>query len=77
VEAGCVNTALGARADLPGAADHITPVRLTSHVRAFLPEAVVRDAVTGTNWEGTGAVPDVACDPDGALQVAVEELRRG
>src|SRR5215208_1450809 len=34
----------------PGAADHITPVRVTSDVRASVPEAVVRDAVTGGNW---------------------------
>ena len=33
----------------PGAADHITPVRLSGHVRAFLPEARVRDTVTRTN----------------------------
>jgi peptidase S41-like protein len=61
----------------PGAADHITPVRLSGHVRAFLPEARVRDAVTGANWEGTGVVPDVACEPSEALHVAIAELRRG
>jgi hypothetical protein len=61
----------------PGAADHITPVRLTSHVRAFLPEARVCDAVTATNWEGTGVVPDIACEPAEALEAAIEELRRG
>ena len=61
----------------PGAADHITPVRLTSHVRAFLPEARVRDAVTQTNWEGTGVVPDIPCEPSEARQAAIEELRRG
>src|SRR3954468_4815216 len=46
-----------------GAADHITPARIRGHVRAFLPEARVRDAVTGANWEGTGVVPDVLCAP--------------
>jgi hypothetical protein len=61
----------------PGAADHITPVRVTSDVRAFVPEAVVRDAVTGSNWEGTGVVPDVACDAAEALDVALEVLRGG
>ena len=61
----------------PGAADHITPVRLSGHVRAFLPEACVRDAVTATNWEGTGVVPDLPCEPAEALDAAIEELRRG
>ena len=61
----------------PGAADHITPVRVTSDVRAMVPEAVVRDAVTGSNWEGTGVVPDVACDAAAALDAALEVLRDG
>ena len=50
---------------------------MTSDVRAFVPEAVVRDAVSGSNWEGTGVVPDVACDAAEALDVALEVLRRG
>jgi hypothetical protein len=58
----------------PGAADHITPVRLTRYVRALLPEARVRDAVTETNWEGTGVVPDIPCEPGDALNVAIEAL---
>ena len=36
--------------------------------------ARVRDAVTGTNWEGTGVVPDIACQPAAALDAAVEAL---
>jgi peptidase S41-like protein len=58
----------------PGAADHITPVRVTRHVRAFLPEARVRDVVTATNWEGTGVVPDVPCESSQALAAAIEAL---
>jgi hypothetical protein len=58
----------------PGAADHVTPVRVSPHVRAVLPEAYVRDAVTGTNWEGAGVQPDVACGADEALDVAVRLL---
>lgn len=58
----------------PGAADHITPVRVSAHVRAFLPEARVCDAVTGANWEGTGVVPDVPCEPADALTAATGAL---
>jgi hypothetical protein len=61
----------------PGAADHITPVRVSRHVRALLPEARVRDAVTGTNWEGTGVVPDISCEPAESLAAAIEALRSG
>jgi hypothetical protein len=61
----------------PGAADHVTPVAVSAHVRALLPEARVRDAVTGTNWEGTGVVPDIRCGPAEALDVAIEALGPG
>ena len=61
----------------PGAADHITPVRLSGHVLAFLPEARVRDVVTQTNWEGVGVIPDIPCQPAEALQAAVQALKLG
>jgi Peptidase family S41 len=61
----------------PGAADHITPVRLTTHVRGFLPEARVQDAVTGSNWEGTGVIPDIPCEPEHALDAAIQALGPG
>ena len=46
-------------------------------MRALLPEARVRDAVTGTNWEGTGVVPDIPCEPAEALDAAIEALGGG
>jgi hypothetical protein len=54
-----------------GAADHVTPIRLTRQVFGFLPEAYVRDAATGGNWEGVGVVPDVASPPEKALEAAL------
>jgi hypothetical protein len=54
----------------------VTPVRISGHVRAILPEALVRDAVTGSNWEGTGVVPDIPCDVTEALDAAVEILHQ-
>jgi hypothetical protein len=45
-------------------------------VRGLLPDGRVRDAVTGTNWEGTGVVPDVPCGPAEALDAAIEALGR-
>jgi hypothetical protein len=61
----------------PRAADHITPVRVSGHVGALLPEARVRDAVTGANREGTGVVPDIACEPGEAFEAAIEALGSG
>jgi hypothetical protein len=46
-------------------------------VTGILPEAYVRDAVTGTNWEGRGVVPDVACPAGTALSVAVSGAGMG
>ncbi len=63
-------------APTPGAADHITPIRLTPQVTGHLPEAYVRDAVTGSNWEGRGVVPDILCTDAAAEATAVEHVAR-
>jgi peptidase S41-like protein len=60
----------------PGAADHVTPIRLAATVRGILPEAVVVDAVTGGNWEGHGVRPDLPCPAADALDAAVRLLAR-
>ena len=59
----------------PGAADHVTPVVLTPHVHAQLPIARVFDVSTGTGWEGTGVVPDTACEAEGAHEQAIAWIR--
>jgi hypothetical protein len=58
----------------PGAADHVTPIRLAATVRGLLPEAVVTDAVTGGNWEGRGVEPDLPCPAADALDTALRAL---
>lgn len=58
----------------PGAADHVTPVRVAPSVVALIPEATPIDVVSGTNWEGAGVVPDVVCRPDEAETVAMAWL---
>ncbi len=46
-----------------GAADHVTPVRVTRDVTAYLPEAYTVDRASGTNWEGVGVRPDATPPP--------------
>jgi C-terminal processing protease CtpA/Prc len=58
----------------PGAADHITPIRLAAQVTGHLPEAYVRDAVTGVNWEGRGVLPDIPCSDATAEAAAVAHV---
>ncbi|WP_328467533.1 S41 family peptidase [Actinoplanes sp. NBC_00393] len=42
-----------------GAADHCVPVRVSAYVVALVPYGVVLDPLTGSNWEGTGVIPDI------------------
>jgi len=58
----------------PGAADHVTPIRVTRSVVALIPEATPTDAVSGANWEGTGVIPDVACSHEAAETAAMAWL---
>jgi retinol-binding protein 3 len=47
---------------------HPTSVRqINEHFAVFVPHARVMDAVTGTDWEGTGVAPDVEVPADEAL----------
>lgn len=61
----------------PGAADHVTPIRVTPSVVALFPEGTSIDAVSGTNWEGVGAVPDLICDQQDADDLARTWLAEG
>jgi len=63
-----------------GAANPVDAYGVDPHVGVRVPTAVVRHAVTGGTWEGTGIVPDVECAVEDALDVAhrlaVDEVRR-
>ncbi|GIE28568.1 hypothetical protein Ait01nite_016130 [Actinoplanes italicus] len=54
-----------------GAADHVTPIRLTGQVTGLLPEGTVIDAASGSNWEGSGVRPDITCTAEEAWEVAL------
>jgi hypothetical protein len=59
----------------PGGADHVTPIVLTSHVRAHLPVAAVIDTKTNSSWEGTGVIPDEPTAAADAPECALGWLR--
>jgi hypothetical protein len=58
----------------PGAADHISSIRLAPTVECEVPIGYVTDSVTGTNWEGRGVEPQVACAADDAVETALKHL---
>jgi hypothetical protein len=45
-------------------------------ITAFISEGRAINPITGTNWEGTGVAPDVACPSDEALDRALELAQR-
>lgn len=55
-------------------------VRLNDHFAVFVPMGRAINPVTGTNWEGTGVTPDVACPSADAVvkaqAMAIEELMK-
>jgi Peptidase family S41 len=59
----------------PGAADHVTDIRLAATVTGELPFGYSTDSVTGTNWEGRGVLPQVACAAGEAVDAALAHFR--
>jgi hypothetical protein len=61
----------------PGAANPAGPWPINSSLSITIPFGRIKTAVTGTNWDGTGVIPDIAVSTDKALSVAyVDALRR-
>lgn len=46
------------------------PVFLTEHLSISVPDAETKNPYTGTNWDGTGVIPDVAVSSKGVLLAA-------
>ena len=53
-----------------GAANPIEHYQITPHVAAYIPMGRAINAITGTNWEGTGVIPDREVPQETALKVA-------
>jgi C-terminal processing protease CtpA/Prc len=53
-----------------GAAHLAMLSRVTAHVELSLPTGRPINPLTGTNWEGTGVVPDITVPQEAALKVA-------
>lgn len=53
-----------------GGAHPVEVFRLTDELEATVPVARSVNAVTGSNWEQVGVVPDIDCDPGTALERA-------
>jgi len=57
-----------------GGAHPVEVFALTDVLEVAVPVARSVNSVTGTNWEQVGVLPDVECDPDIALERAVDLL---
>lgn len=40
---------------------------MNDHFSVFIPVGMARNPITGTNWEGTGVVPDIKVAPAESL----------
>lgn len=59
-----------------GGAHRVREVDLGESLTMMLPYTRIRNAVTGTDWEGTGVIPDLAVPAERALDAAREAARR-
>jgi len=59
-----------------GGAHPTRPHRLGAHFLALIPGRRSINPITGTNWEGSGVIPDIAAKPDDALALARELMQR-
>jgi hypothetical protein len=57
-----------------GGAHPVSVFPLTDHLEATVPTARSVNAVTGTNWEQVGVVPDVECEADSARDLVLQLL---
>lgn len=57
-----------------GGAHPVEVFDLSVDLEVSVPVARSVNAVTGANWEQTGVVPDVECEPDQALERALQSL---
>lgn len=59
-----------------GAANPIEQYQITPHVAAYIPMGRAINAITGTNWEGTGVIPDRVVPVETAWEIAhIDALR--
>jgi C-terminal processing protease CtpA/Prc len=57
-----------------GGAHPVEAIALTDVLELHLPVARSVNAVTGTNWEQVGVVPDIPCPAEDALAIAIKDL---
>jgi hypothetical protein len=53
-----------------GGANPSAEVLLSARFGAIIPRAITRNPITGSNWDGTGVIPDLPAKADDALDVA-------